>query len=201
MRHLAAVEHASLLHLVLELLEGAPDELPQVHHVLDGAVVRPPEGEHDLHEIAERDAALLAEILEDRVRVVHDAHGVHVHLLQGPGDVGVLEDRHELRPGDAVVVVLVQLREDALQLLGHAAHLQRVVLGLGHGADDLAEDADEHVDHREGREDHKDDEDQAGVPLLPAQRLEHGALVRDDALDQERVHGARHAVEVGAPDL
>mmetsp|Transcript_40133 Transcript_40133/g.120106 ORF Transcript_40133/g.120106 Transcript_40133/m.120106 type:complete len:332 (-) Transcript_40133:475-1470(-) len=82
------------------------------------------------------------------------------------------------------------------ELVLHEGHLQLIVLHLRHHPDDVHEDADKHVHDRQSDEEDEEQEEDGQKDVLRADLGHELRQVWECGLQQERVHGLGHSVEV-----
>mmetsp|Transcript_16790 Transcript_16790/g.46215 ORF Transcript_16790/g.46215 Transcript_16790/m.46215 type:complete len:228 (+) Transcript_16790:111-794(+) len=141
------------------------DELSQVHNVLDSGRVGATELQHQIHELWERE---LFFALKKVLNEVDEAHDVDAHVLDHARGHRVQEQGLEFRLGDHHVAVCVQAcgGEAFLQLCVNKLHVHVLLLNSGHAANYLNEHANQHIQHSEGRQQNKDNAEQAQPPVL-----------------------------------
>mmetsp|Transcript_81793 Transcript_81793/g.227753 ORF Transcript_81793/g.227753 Transcript_81793/m.227753 type:complete len:226 (-) Transcript_81793:1630-2307(-) len=122
-------------------------KLSQVNHVLYSRHVLAAERQHDFHKVGERDVLFIREY---EVGEVHKTNDVDAHVLQRLRGLLLLEQLRELGLRDHLVVVLVQIvLHHGQDLFLGVGHLQCLLFHRRYNADNVHEDAHEHVEHRD----------------------------------------------------
>mmetsp|Transcript_66491 Transcript_66491/g.174295 ORF Transcript_66491/g.174295 Transcript_66491/m.174295 type:complete len:210 (-) Transcript_66491:158-787(-) len=170
-------------HLLAQAAVQRRDVLAQVDNVLDGRVVVPAQAQDGIHEVLEAQALLLVIFIilcENDVDVLDETRNVDADLLQCVAGLLAVDDVGKLLFRDRRVPILVDFVHDLRKLLLDEVNRHFLPLSGGHGAHHLAEDSDEHVQHRERRQKHEEVEQPCKQNGFFSQRLDEVAQAVHD---------------------
>mmetsp|Transcript_51266 Transcript_51266/g.148859 ORF Transcript_51266/g.148859 Transcript_51266/m.148859 type:complete len:385 (+) Transcript_51266:146-1300(+) len=194
-----------LLHFEQPVAHIYTHEPPQVHQRPHCRQGRGAEHEHLLFEVVK--GHFVAMLVEDKVRVLNKRLHVHADIDEDLDGLVILQDAIELSLGHKAIVVRVDGLENSLELLAHDVEVQLLLPLTGHLAYNIAHDPDQEIHDGHRREQQEDRVDNAAIPHVPADLEEELAVVRQHALNEQRVDGQRHAAELllapfgGVPEL
>mmetsp|Transcript_27991 Transcript_27991/g.80309 ORF Transcript_27991/g.80309 Transcript_27991/m.80309 type:complete len:214 (+) Transcript_27991:228-869(+) len=170
---------ADALHLLHNLLS-------QVNDILHGGRVRPAQLQDEFHKVFEGHVF----VLEDEVRVLHQAHNIYTNFLDELGGIWQNQQLLKLLPRQGPIPVHVKVKSlNHLQHLGpDHVHHQCLVLDLGNRGHGFHQDTDQHI-HDGQRRDHNEQNQQQSKPqVLVSKRQYHLCQVRKGSMQEQRNH-------------